>query len=126
MSTPTIGDVLRDLKKARDAKDKAQGVLTAAAQEVADIEDTLLLMMKAADTTLVSGSGLRVAIQDKDIPQVVDWAAFGAFVLRKKALHLLQRRLSTGAYDELAATVRGGVLPGCGTFTKTTLSVRSE
>ena len=126
MAERRIADILKLLAAANEAKDKAQGVLNAAAQKVSEIEDELLLKMDAEGTTIVNGAGLKVTIQKKNLVQVKDWDALYQFMMRKKAPELLQRRISQAVYDELAKSVRGGVLPGCGVFEKTTLSVRSD
>ena len=53
------------------------------------------------DTSGVAGRVARVQTSPKDVPRVADWDKFYAFVKRKGAFYMLQRRLSEPAIKEV-------------------------
>ena len=68
---------------------------------VRDAEDTLLnAMLDAKTDQLKHSKGGMVFVTRSTVPQADDWAAIDAFILKKKALDLLQRRLSVTAWRE--------------------------
>ena len=58
------------------------------------------------------------------LPQVVDWDAFYEYVLANKAMHMLHRRVSTGAFRELHDA--GEVIPGIDAYIKRSISLRKR
>jgi len=94
-------------------------------QEESAIKNHLINNISKQDGTGVSGRRAKVKIVTKDIPTIQEemggWADFYTFVARKKAFHLLQKRLSTGAVNEMLDD--GVKIPGIGIYTAVTVSV---
>lgn len=57
-----------------------------------------------------------VGVEESIVPQVNDWDSFFSFILKKKWLHLLQRRASVTGARELWE--RGVTIPGVLPFTQ--------
>lgn len=89
-----------------------------------DLEDQLLVAMKAAGTDIVRGATATVSISSRTRASIADFSEFDRFVLRKKALHLFERRIAQTAYRELKDALNGKAVPGVSEFTYDTLNVR--
>ncbi len=96
--------------------EKDQMALIAAAEEVT------METLKREGLEKSTGKLATVSITKTVTGNVVDWDAFGAYILKNKYLHLLQRRPSDPAIRELFDTK--GAIPGVEPFTKERLNVR--
>lgn len=104
----------------------------AAAQKVADdlkaeqhaLETVIINALTDAGITAIRGTYDTIGLSESVRPQIADPAAFEAFVLRKKALHLFERRISVKAYNEMKLLLKGKPIPGLNEFVQTKLSVR--
>ncbi|MBT9153369.1 MAG: hypothetical protein DDT39_00026 [Firmicutes bacterium] len=103
---------------------EAQSKVDALDKKKRALEDDLLAAMVEAGTDLVRGQRATASITENVIPQIFDMEAFGQFVLRKKALHLFERRIARTAYRELKESLAGKAVPGVNEFTKVSLSLR--
>lgn len=121
---PTIGEdgellfTLRDRKRALEAEAKA------IEDQAKEIEERLLQKMDATGVEKFSTSRGTLSISSSVVADVQDWDAFGAFVVKNKFLHLLQRRVSEPAYRELLDA--GKKVPGVQPFTKKRLNMRAS
>ena len=89
-----------------------------------EVEQRSIVLKLLGSNKLESARGLlAVATRTvKEFPRVVDWDSFGAFVLRNKALDLLQRRPST---EGCASRWEEGVeIPGVEKDTSVDISLR--
>lgn len=107
---------LREELRARQEKVKAQEDLIRTAEE------TLMATMKEQGVEKSTGKLATVSISETVTGNVTDWDAFGAYVIKHKYLHLLQRRVSDPAIRELFEKNRA--IPGVEPFTKQRLNVR--
>lgn len=84
----------------------------------------LQLIEEAAKHGLNKGAGgaSTFKIEDVTVPQGQDWDEFYAYIHEKKFYHLLQRRLSSTAFQELWG--QGVNVPGVDKFTKTKVTVK--
>lgn len=86
----------------------------------------LLERMEAEKLDQVKGSNASVSIGTNVIAKVDDWEAFGAYIVKNKYLHLLQRRVSDPAYRELLERLpKGKSIPGVEPFVKKRLNIRT-
>jgi len=110
-----LGEAKRALNKQIEALEKEESV----------IKTHLIDNISKQEGTGVSGRRAKVRIVTKDIPTVQEdmggWNALYAFIAKRKAFHLLQRRLSTGAVQEMIDDL--GKVPGVGIFTAVTVSI---
>lgn len=107
---------LREKLRAIQAQEKEQMELIGAAEIV------LMETMEREGVDKSTGKLASVSISDIVTGNVVDWDAFGAFVIKNKYLHLLQRRVSDPAIRELFETK--GKVPGVEPFTKRKINLR--
>lgn len=114
----TAEQLLHALAEADNRVASATGVLKAAKEEYEAIADRVFKLMDEQGTETIRNSkvGLQVTISEDDKDVIQDWEAFSRFVLRKKALHLLQRRISPVALREMLESLDGQPVPGLGKF----------
>lgn len=93
-------------------------------QQVKDLEEQLLLAMTDAGVTTIKGSKSEAEIKDSVKISIADYDAFETFLYRKKALHLLQRRISDVAYREVKSSLGDKPVPGLSEFTLTKINVK--
>lgn len=89
-----------------------------------DLENELLLRMQDAGTDIVRGKKATISISETIRPQIADFDAFTVFVHRKKAYHLFEKRVASGAYKEMKDSLGGKAVPGLTEFTSIRLNVR--
>ena len=116
-----LGDALYAKKQEIAAANEVVKRLDAEARE---IEDELLIRMQDVGTDIVRGSSATISISENIRPQLQDLDSFSAFVQRKKALHLFERRISTTAYREMKEALGNKPVPGVTEFTQLRLNVR--
>ncbi len=109
---------LREEKRGYDAKSEAVKA------EIESLEEELIRRMDTDKLELVRGGKASGAINETVMARVEDFDKFAAWVMRNKALYMLERRVSQGAYRELLNSKPKGI-PGLTSFTKRTISLRS-
>lgn len=123
-SNETLDDLLDTLY---DAKERARdiGRQHESAKKVAK-ELEAEVMGKLDDIGIKSAGSNRtaVSISEDTHPQIDDFDAFWAYVRDNDAPYLIQRRVHSASYKELA--MQGEEIPGLAAFTKRTLSVRKK
>ncbi len=107
---------MREVLRGLQAKEKEQEDLIKAAEVV------LMETMKAEGVEKSTGKLATVSISEIQSANVVDWDAFGAFVIKNKYLHLLQKRISIAAVREIFETK--GKVPGVEPFVQHKLNLR--
>jgi len=104
---------VREARKLLDAKSGAEK-----AQETM-IEDAIFNAFDKSDLEGARGKLAQASISRSDVPTVKDWPAFEKYVIKSKALDLLQRRVSVEAFRERVG--QGVQVPGIEIFTKVRL-----
>lgn len=122
--TVNLGALADSIYAKREEVAQARAVADELEKEQRAMENDLLAAMQEAGTDIARGQSATVSITENVIPQIQDFEAFATFVLRKKALHLFERRIAKTAYRELKETLAGKPVPGVGEFTKVSLSIR--
>lgn len=97
-------------------------------KELEELTDTyekqLMDRLDKDQVEMVRGSLASASITETVVAQIEDFDKFGQWVLRNKALYMLERRVSNGAYrDELNSRPKG--IPGLKPFTKRKISLRA-
>lgn len=121
---PTIGEDGELLFTLRDRKRALEAEVKALEDQAKEVEERLLKSMDFAGVDKFSTSRGTLSISSSVVADVQDWEAFGAYVIKNKFLHLLQRRVSDPAYRELLES--GKKVPGVLPFTKKRLNVRAS
>lgn len=113
-STETLGDLADSLFTLRGEKAKIAERLKEIEGVIDQTEAKFIAKCKEQGTTVASGQLAQVSFKSVVIPKADDWAKISQYIIRHKATQLLQRRLSTSAYDELVA--QGKTVPGVSTI----------
>ena len=119
----SLGDSLFEKRAEIAAAENRVKELTA---EKTLIESELIAQMKDAGTDMVRGEKATISISETIRPQLQDQEAFNRFVLRKKALHLFERRIAVKAYNEMKDELGGKPIPGVSEYVQTRLNVRAK
>lgn len=85
-------------------------------EEIKQEEHTLLLAMQDAGLTTIKGSKSKAEIKESLRISIKDFDALAAFVKRKNAVHLFERRISVTAYREMKESLGGKEVPGLAEF----------
>lgn len=93
-------------------------------EELKELEETLLLAMQDANIESIAGANAEAKLGKSLRVSFDDYEAWEKFCYRKKALHLMQRRISTVAYRELKESLGGKPVPGLKEYEQPTLSVK--
>jgi hypothetical protein len=92
--------------------------------EKREVENQLLAAMQDAGTDIVRGTKATVSISTTIRPQLADYEEFVKFVLRRKACHLFERRVSSKAYQEMKESLGNKPIPGITEFPQVRLNIR--
>ena len=99
-----------------NAEAKAEGVLKE------DFENRLIAAMDAAGTITVKNDYGTFGRVETVMPVSKDWEEIYDYVRENDAFHLLSRKILAKTYRELLAA--GEIIPGVGSYTNVTISVR--
>ena len=113
-----------------ELQNKISVIMTAASEktkamaaEVKDLEESLFLAMRDAGLASIKGANAEAKLKEKLRVSISDYEALEKFLYRKRALHLLERRISTKAYAEVKEGLGNKPVPGLSEFLQTTISV---
>lgn len=117
----SLGGCADRLMLLRDLKKTAAAAVARIAEEESLIKNHLIETLPKSDAIGVAGKIARVTITAKVQPTVKDWDKFFAYVHKKKAYDLLQRRVSGTAVQD--RWDNGLELPGVEKFNVVGVSV---
>lgn len=117
-----------EINALRDKVDKIHAVADA---KTKPLEDAIKLKEEALQQAMES-AGLKEFTDGKSVAEIrsslrvgiKDYSAFEQFIYRKKALHLLERRVGIVAYREMKESLGGKPVPGTSEFNQTKLVVK--
>ncbi len=92
-------------------------------EEVEDLEVQLFLAMEDAGVSEIKGKKSKAVIKESLRVNFEDPEAFFNFCIRKKALHLFERRIAVNAYREMKESLGNKPVPGLREFTHAKLKV---
>lgn len=116
--------ILEDLKNAREDRDLAYGFFKTKDEVVNGLEEELMASMNEDGLSSVTGSGLTATIGKSIVPMAKDWPALYNHIHRKKAYHLLERRVHTTAWRE--EVEKGKPIPGVEGYERIKLTVKTK
>lgn len=121
MSTAQIKSSYGKLMTAYNNMKIAEADASKTKKRYEELKAKMMDHMTHAGTATYKGTKGTVSMTEAEVPTVKDWDKFNTYVLKNKALDLLQRRVSTTAWrDRLEA---GQKVPGVEKFTKYSLRV---
>lgn len=116
-----IGACADRLYQVKNDRLKLQKAVDELAAEESAIKEHIIQTLPKSEASGVAGKVARVSVTVKDVPQVKDWEAFHGFVKKTGFFHLLQKRLSSQAVDEVLES--GKTIPGLEIFKLPTVSL---
>lgn len=120
---PTIGSIIDQLHTLREEKKDLESKVKAKEKEIEDAKLEFITRANAEGMKACTGSLASATINEKVVPQVVDWDSFYQYIYENRFFHLLQRRPSVIACQELFDG--NTVIPGVEKFTKVEVNLRS-
>lgn len=132
---PTVGDNSRKVPKllgdCADALYTTRAERLSIKKDVAALEDYekeiknyIIDNLPKSNASGITGKVATATIQPKDIPIVEDWDIFGKYLKKTGFYHLLQRRLSVEAVNEILDS--GKKIPGVAMFRVLEVNVRKK
>lgn len=96
----TLGGCADELFSIREEKKRLTRLVDELEERESTLREHIIATLPKSDLTGASGNIANVRVVTKDVPQVKDWDSVYAFIQKRKAFHLLQRRLSEGVVKE--------------------------
>lgn len=122
---PSMGELADRIYAMGDDVAKAEAAAEAVKNERKALESSLMNLMAEQQIDSVRGEFATCSISDTTRASIVDFAAFEKFCLRKKSLHLFEKRVAQKALQEMEETM-GKEVPGLQRFTTQRLNVRKR
>ena len=119
----TLEQRVAALATLRAERDAFAATLREAEDRVSTMQAEVLNSLIDAGVESIRTGNATVSVKRTTVPTVEDWPAFDAYVLKHKALDLLQRRVTVSAWRERVEA--GKVVPGVVAFEKTDLNWRT-
>lgn len=119
----TLEQRVAALAEARAKKQEIADQLAAINITVERLELEVLNSMLDGNVESVRTGRATVSVKRSTVPQVQDWNALDAYIVKNKALDLLQRRVSVTAWRERVEA--GKAVPGVVPYEKVDLSWRT-
>lgn len=122
-----LGKKIDKLFALRDKISAEQKKVDVLKEQRRELEDEIINDMKThGDLEQASSAKATATRSIQPVPHVKDWEKFYRYILKNRALHLLERRPAAAAYRELMESRNNRALPGVETFNKETLSLRKR
>lgn len=122
--TIKISEIIEKLLSIRDQKKQLSLQEKALGEEQESLEHALMDRLDAEGSKSVSSELGTAVITETELPAADDWDATEEWIYGQRALHLLQRRIASGAYRELVAA--GIAVPGLRTITKRSIGLTAK
>lgn len=101
--TIKISEIIERLLSIRDQKKQLGVAEKALNEEQESLEHALMDRLDAEGSKSVSSELGTAVITETELPTVDDWDALEEWIYENKALHMLQRRVASGAFREMLA-----------------------
>lgn len=85
----------------------------------------ILEMLDEQGLPKASGKIGTISVKETTVAHVIDWDKVYNYILRSKNFHLMQRRISDGAFREQLNLRKGKRIPGIESFVKRGINLRN-
>lgn len=123
-SPETTGAMIAKLIEIRDRRREIKAEDSELIEQWDALKARALAKMEEEGSNRVSSKDGMIILTETIVPQVDDWDEVETYLKATGDLHLLQRRVATGAYRELIEAGQG--VPGIVPFVKKDINVRSS
>ena len=121
----TVGELVQQMLDIRDERSHIEEKDKLLREQWRGLETVLMAKLDEQGMKRATVDGVATAtLTVQTLPQVVDWDAFYEYVIENKAMHMLHRRVSSGAFRELNDA--GEVVPGVDAYDKRSISLRKS
>ena len=121
-----VSDLIQSLQEEIDVIETAASSKTKPLKEqVKELEQQLMLAMQDAGLKTFKGQRSEAKVSETLRISISDFALLEQFVIRKKALQLFERRISSKAYAELKESLGNKPIPGLSEFKQPRISVNA-
>lgn len=117
-----LGKYADALYKANESIAAANATLSELQKEKAALEEKMLAALDEAGTNLARGKLATVSATTKRRYGLSDFEEFAKFCIKRKALHLFERRIAQNAAKEMEEML-GSSIPGTSVFESRSLSI---
>lgn len=121
----TLGRKIDALNTHRAKIRKLEDQVKVLKSKFVDMSEEIMDIMEKQDVFDSTGKTASVHLKNTDVANVKDWDKVYNYIHRKKAYHLMFRRIADAAYREECENARGHKIPGIETFTKRSLNLRT-
>lgn len=121
-SSQKLGALIDEIKRYEDGLDELLAKVEVSKKIIAKKKEALLKKFKKSDLNGARGKLGVASVVERDIPQIGDPQKFYAYIYKKKAFDLLQKRIATTAWVERSEA--GERVPGVTVFRDVKLQVR--
>ena len=122
---PTLGELMGNFRRLRELATAKNKEATTIAAERDAAELALMDAMEEQGVTRINDGEVTFTRVDRPLPTAVDWDDIYHFMEEEKAFYLLERRISSRAFNDLLAAREGEAIPGIDTYVKRQLSVKT-
>jgi predicted transcriptional regulator len=119
----TVGGLIDELFLLREQRRKLAETDKNLQAQYAELEARLIAALDQQETTQARGRSATATLNEEELATVLDWSQVHEFIRSQNAFHLIQRRINSAAWRELA-TERGEPIPGTTVFKRRTIALR--
>lgn len=117
-----IGEIIDRLFEIRQQKSDINEALKELTTEESTLQWELIPKLREQGVNSSQSGKASATISDEVFPSVVDWDAYGDYIIKEHALYLLERRVAVKPFRELVQA--RSIPPGIEPIIKTSLSIR--
>jgi hypothetical protein len=118
----TVIDQLGDIRAKIRRLEAEQKELT---EQRKTLEEEFLNLCEESGMRKASTHAFTASVQETTVPQVTDWDALHAYIVAENKPYLLQRRVTTKAWEEEMNLNGGEPIPGTEPFTQRKVFLRA-
>lgn len=122
----TIGEMLDEMHQVREEKRELESQVKDLNAKYKDLEDVAIEALKKAGLEGAKGELATASISETEVPNATDWTKTFRFIKKEGAYHLLERRISKSAWQEMVALRKGRPIPGVESYVRTSLNLRTR
>lgn len=118
-----LGDLADALYTKNEELAKLNAKVKLADAERIQLQNEVMAALDDAGTTTAKGKRASVSLGETSRFNIADFDLLSTFLIRKKALHLFERRISSKAASEMIESLGGKPIPGLSIFTQRRINV---
>ena len=122
-SPQPLGSMIDELSQIREQRRELAAQDADLGKTYDALKERIKLRLLTEGADMARGHEASASLTYTVVPTVKNWEALYKFILETNQLHLLEKRVATGAFRELNSA--GSVVPGVEPFTKIDINLRN-